>query len=452
MAWRRVVLDEAHVIRSFATLQSKAACGLNSERRWCLTGTPIQNRIGDFFALLVFLRVQPFVNHTLWNRLIMKPIKNGDSKGLIMLQTVLGAVCLRRKKTDKINGKPILPTLPKKKLFVEKVDYLPTEEALYKKLMDDGRNQVERKKAGNNQSFQFVFFLEILLRMRQTCDHAHMVPDSYFEKGGDEPNRVRLQRLLNECSEDCSLCESEGQKTIEAATRATVCCNSLYCERCLENCDTCPGCQAPLRGVLKPGKLEQQTEKKSKKSFKASGKLKFLCDKLREYEKADPTYKIIVFSQWTTFLDLIARTLNNECEDQDIRINHVRLDGSQSHAQRQKSISAFQDDPDVRCFLISLNAGGVGLNLTSGNKVILMDPWWNPATEDQAIDRVHRMGQKRDVEITRLEMRNSLEEKILELQNKKRDMTTTVLAGKFRKKSREQMKEERIEDMMKLLR
>jgi SNF2 family DNA or RNA helicase len=292
--------------------------------------------------------------------------------------------------------------------------------------------------------------LEILLRMRQTCDHALMVPESYFEKGADDSNRARLQHLITEGSEDCSLCESEGQKTIETATRATLCCNSLYCERCVENCDVCPSCQAPLRGLLKPGKQEQAS-KNSKRPFKASGKLRFLCQKLRAWEKEDPTYKVIVFSQWTTFLDLIDRTLDNECEDETIRINHVRLDGSQSHAQRQRSISAFQDDPDVRCFLISLQAGGVGLNLTSGNKVILMDPWWNPATEDQAIDRVHRMGQKRDVEIIRLKMTNSLEQKIMDLQDKKRGMTTTVLSGKFRKKSKEQMKDERVKEMMDLL-
>lgn len=446
--WRRVVLDEAHVIRDKRTLQCKAVCALTAERRWCASGTPIQNKIDDFFALLLFLRVQPFTSFELWVRLVMKPLRNRDPKGLERLQTVLGGVCLRRKKTDKIEGKPILPSLPPKTVNIIELPFEDEERVIYEKLLETGKNRLTQNRSSmqNNNTL----FLEMLLRMRQSCDHALLVPPKYLQgaQGLDEEKRMRT--LLAEGSEECSRCDRKDNDA-KAISR---CCRQFFCEKCIDGVELCPGCQAPWndRTFITAGKDDADVTDVKNRCFRMSGKLKFLVDTLKGYHAVDPTYKAIVFSQWTSFLDLIHRTLSGEASDcRGFKLKCVRLDGTMSHKSRQKSIQSFQENPDIKIFLISLNAGGVGLNLTAANKVILMDPWWNPATEDQAIDRVHRLGQKRQVAISRLVMKDSLEMKIMELQKKKRDMCTAALGGQFRKgKSKQEIKEQRMAELLEL--
>lgn len=112
---------------------------------------------------------------------------------------------------------------------------------------------------------------------------------------------------------------------------------------------------------------------------------------------------------------------------QQAGIRFVRLDGSMPQAQREHSIRTFRTDPGTNVFLVSMKAGGLGLNLTSASHVFLLDPWWNPATEDQAIDRVHRLGQIRPVVVTRFIVKGTIEERILELQQKKKQLAQGVM-------------------------
>jgi len=128
-----------------------------------------------------------------------------------------------------------------------------------------------------------------------------------------------------------------------------------------------------------------------------------------------------VFSQWTSMLDLIQISF---C---DYGVKWVRLDGKMSQIQRTEFISLFENDPTITVFLISIKAGGVGLNLTAASHVFLMDPWWNPATEEQAVDRVHRLGQTKPVKIYRFIISGSVEEKIQKLQNNKRNIADGAL-------------------------
>ena len=148
-----------------------------------------------------------------------------------------------------------------------------------------------------------------------------------------------------------------------------------------------------------------------------SGKVSVWLDRVREIIANGG--KVLVFSQFVKFLQI----LKNGLEGESIRFSY--LDGSTQ--DRGKPVKTFQEDPDCRVFLISLKAGGYGLNLTSANHVILMEPWWNPAVEAQAIDRAHRMGQNRSVTALRLVMRGTVEEKILRLQAKKRGVIEATL-------------------------
>lgn len=176
------------------------------------------------------------------------------------------------------------------------------------------------------------------------------------------------------------------------------------------------------------------------KNYHLSPKLVALLEHLRgELSQGN---KAIIFSQFTSFLDIIESVLDRN------RISWVRLDGNMAAQQRTQSLTAFQNNPDVKVFLISLKAGGVGLNLTAANVVYMMDPWWNPAAEDQAVDRAHRHGQTKDVTVVRFIVKDSVEEGIMELQKRKREMTSTALSSSG--KSREELQEARLNDLISL--
>ena len=135
-------------------------------------------------------------------------------------------------------------------------------------------------------------------------------------------------------------------------------------------------------------------------------------------------HKALVFSQWTSLLDL------TESLVQSASLGYVRLDGSTR--DREGVVRRFQEESDVSLMLISLMAGGTGLNLTAADHIFLLDPWWNPAVEDQAADRAHRIGQERPVMIYRLVAIDTVEERILDLQQRKRELADLALEGSGR--------------------
>lgn len=154
--------------------------------------------------------------------------------------------------------------------------------------------------------------------------------------------------------------------------------------------------------------------------FKTSAKLELFAEIVDEL--IDNGHKALVFSQFVGHLEILQEYLKKE------NIPYQYLDGQTPQAKRQKNIEAFQaGEGDL--FLISLKAGGTGLNLTAADYVIHMDPWWNPAVEDQATDRAHRIGQVKPVTVYRLVAEQTIEEKILQLHARKRDLADSLLAG-----------------------
>jgi SNF2 family DNA or RNA helicase len=151
----------------------------------------------------------------------------------------------------------------------------------------------------------------------------------------------------------------------------------------------------------------------------SSSKTELLLEAL-ETAAADE-HKSLVFSQWTSMLDLLEPKLRER------GYRFVRLDGST--VDRAGVVERFQKDPAVSVFLVSLKAGGVGLNLTAADHVFLFDPWWNPAVEEQAFDRAHRIGQERPVFVYRLVAADTVEERILDLQREKRSLAELAVSG-----------------------
>jgi SNF2 family DNA or RNA helicase len=160
-----------------------------------------------------------------------------------------------------------------------------------------------------------------------------------------------------------------------------------------------------------PGLLDKN------KSSESSSKLDTLLEQLQEVIQEG--HKALVFSQFTSFLSIVRERLNQE------KIGYEYLDGKTQ--DRQKRVNRFQSDKDCPVFLISLKAGGTGLNLTQAGYVFILDPWWNPAVESQAIDRTHRIGQTQKVFAYKMIARGTIEEKILELQKSKRKLAESVV-------------------------
>ena len=151
-----------------------------------------------------------------------------------------------------------------------------------------------------------------------------------------------------------------------------------------------------------------------------SSKVDFLMENLEVL--LEEGHKVLVFSQFTTYLDIIQNKV------QERSYNFARIDGSQTLKKRQSEVDRFQDG-DAQVFLISLKAGGVGLNLTAASYIFLMDPWWNPAVENQAIDRAYRIGQENKLTVYRPIIKDSVEEKVLVLQNSKRELFRDLMAA-----------------------
>jgi len=196
-----------------------------------------------------------------------------------------------------------------------------------------------------------------------------------------------------------------------------------------ENPD-CPQCHIPLSIDLEQPDIEQDEQMVKKSSiinrikmenWTSSSKIEALVHDLHELRSKNMSSKSIIFSQFTTMLQLVEWRLRRA------GITTVMLDGSMTPAQRQASINHFMTDVNVECFLVSLKAGGVALNLTEASKVFIVDPWWNPAAEWQSADRCHRIGQSRPCSITRLCIEDSVESRMVLLQEKKANMINSTI-------------------------
>ncbi|RIA91205.1 SNF2 family helicase [Glomus cerebriforme] len=454
--WLRVVLDEGHIIRTKSTKQSIAAYNLNTERRWILTGTPIMNELNDMYSLVKFLRITPFDELEWWNRVFNRPIKAGDIDAIERLKVLMKTVCLRRTKDMQFNGRPIL-SLPLINSFVHKVKFNAEEKKIYDEMEKDAKERFRKWKESNDIMKNYATILETLLRLRQICDHHKLCAERVKEimeahanvLDINDENIISLVDALKvaiENNEDCCIC-------LEALTAPVVTrCKHVFDRDCIEKVidndkHSCPMCRRP---VQKDQLIESQPEQDEEigniitSGYKPSSKITALLEFLKISNEKDPTTKSVVFSQWTSFLNLI------EIAFKESDIKFVRLDGKMLRNQREKAIADFTYDSEVKVFLISLKCGSLGLNLTAANQCFIMDPWWNPSIEDQAVDRIYRLGQTRPVSIFRFVIENSVEDRVIELQEKKRILVSQAF-GEQRRKDAVKMREARLEELQTLL-
>lgn len=303
--------------------------------------------------------------------------------------------------------------------------------------------------------------------MRQSVDHPYLVVHS--KKNADArrmmgpPQQAAggdARPAISNGSADCDLCHEPPTDRV-----VSTCCGSAYCRACvLEYMATtggmaasanmtCPSCRGAFSidlqaraDVEDDSSLTIGTGRKNGGSssgmpslrelkhvatgsilrridlaeFATSSKIEALTRELVLMRQTSPGSKAIVFSQFVNMLDLIRWRLCSDPYLEDIGLGCRALHGGMNVKARDACLKEFREDNDVRVLLMSLKAGGVALNLTCANYIYLMDPWWNPAAEMQAIDRTHRLGQYRPIRAVRFIAENTVEERILQLQEKKR--------------------------------
>ncbi|CAA7054102.1 unnamed protein product [Microthlaspi erraticum] len=452
--WNRIILDEAHYIKERRSNTARAVFALESTYRWALSGTPLQNRVGELYSLIRFLQIRPYsyyfckdcdckildyvahkscpscphnaVRHFCWwNKNVAKPISTygnldlGKRAMILLKHKVLKDILLRRTKLGRAADLALPPriiSLRRDALDIKEFDYY---ESLYKDSEAEFNTYVQAGTLMNN----YAHIFDLLTRLRQAVDHPYLVV--YSSSRGINANL--LEENKNESSE-CGLCHEPAEE------RVVTSCEHVFCKECLIGVSTssekatCPTCSKPLTvdWTTKAG-TEHQASKTTLKGFRAasiinrikldnfqtSTKIEALREEIRFMVERDGSAKAIVFSQFTSFLDLINYTLG-KCG-----VSCVQLVGSMSMAARDAAINKFKEDPDCKVFLMSLKAGGVALNLTVASHVFMMDPWWNPAVERQAQDRIHRIGQYKPIRVVRFIIENTVEERILKLQEKK---------------------------------
>ncbi|KAJ3192641.1 hypothetical protein HK101_006193 [Irineochytrium annulatum] len=373
ITWFRVVLDEAHIIKDPNTAQAKAACQLSADRRWCLTGTPIQNRLDDLYSLIKFLNLEPFNSKNQWNLYISKPARFAtNSIGVQRLQTLMKCITLRRTKTQKIDGKPIL-TLPERVDNKIMVQLAPAEQALYDRVHARAKAIFHGLQESGTVMRNYVHLLEIILRLRQTSS----------PEAGTGYLRLLASALIIFCLFYAML------ETIGAVISIPTC---PMCAHLLVSGDLL---EIKLDESAQDGDDIEDTKAKPKRSDAATAKA-----------------MIALGSQQSTKVRALKPL-------QDAGFIIARMDGKMNRIDRSNAIDRFKKDPAVTILLISLKAGGVGLNLTTANRVYIMEPYWNPAVEQQAVDRVHRMGQTKVVNTVRFIAKGTIEDNILQLQERK---------------------------------
>ncbi len=320
--WATVVLDEAHNIKNRDTRMSKAAMQLKSAARVLLTGTPLQNNLGEIWNLFEFANPGLLGSSQSFAERFIIPIeRNKDRNCQRLLKRLISPFILRRTKAE------VLDELPEKTEVTLRVELSEAERTLYESLRETASQRLETGEINPIEA------LAELMKLRQAACAAELVNP-----------KLKLE-------------------------------------------------SSKINAFLK------------------------LADTLIE-----GGHRALVFSQFTSYLAILRKELDKK------KIKYLYLDGATPAGQRQKLVDAFQKG-EMPLFLISLKAGGTGLNLTAADYVAILDPWWNPAIESQASDRAYRIGQENPVTIYRLIAENTIEEKIIRLHETKKSLADALLEG-----------------------
>lgn len=476
--FHRIVLDEAHTVRNAKSRTFQACQALRATHRWCLTGTPLQNKPDDIQSLWQFLRVPPLGDAQVFRRAISQPIKEGQDEGLSRLRAMMAHVALRRNKdmvtiqmvSKDVQIRSVVASPDSRHQQIHDTLFRSAKSA-FKVALQDGDERALQQTAS-------VF--EVLTRLRQACCSGSLVPKERLERaeevlaaiessgtqGGQlsaaeglkllEKLKGVLEHAEGEDAQDCAVCFDPLTETAAVALRV---CGHVFCQGCIgkvaQTSGQCPFCRqsfakddmiawsaASQAATITPpdsddekatSLLSQQMDQ-----LGPSPKMEAMLVALKEIK---PDEKVVCFSQFTKFLDEIQPFLASH------GFSFTRIDGKKTAAQRLEALTCFSKEDGPTIMLCSLHAAGTGINLTRANHVFMMDTWFNLSVEQQAMDRVHRIGQTRPVRILRFVTADSVESRMLSLQEAK----AALGKGAFENLSADEKKKARLGDVKKLL-
>lgn len=354
-----IVLDEAQAIKNPDSQSAKSARLINARYRLALTGTPVENHLGDLWSIFEFLNPGMLGSNTRFAQLVRGGLNNGESAPVEIdedtdpnAKTIWG-------------GKAATPRSPEAAMQVAQALRPFILRRTKKQVLDDLPEKTEQTILCEMEPAQRAVYDELLKHYRTTLLGNTQAAAGGSTGGNSSPMMV-LEALLRLRQASCH------------------------------------------PGLIDPAKVGEP-----------SAKLEALVEML--VELIDEGHKALIFSQFTSMLAIVKTRLD------ELGITHEYLDGQTR--DRKKHVERFQNDPDCPVFLISLKAGGLGLNLTAAEYVFILDPWWNPAVEAQAIDRAHRIGQKSHVFAYRMICENTVEQRIAELQEKKKMLADAIIGG-----------------------
>jgi DNA repair protein RAD5 len=465
----RVILDEAHSIKNRQSKTARACYELAATHRWVLTGTPIVNKLEDLFSLVRFLKVEPWSNFSFWRTFITVPFESKDfMRALDVVQTVLEPLVMRRTKDMKTpDGKPLV-ALPPKQIEIVDIELSKAERDVYDYIFTRAKRTFSANVEAGTVMKAFTTIFAQILRLRQSCCHPLLVRNQEVVADEEEAGTAAdaatgladdmdLQSLIERfttTTDDATDSNAFGAHVLgqirdEAVNECPICAEEPMVDQTVTGCwhSACKNCLLEY--------INHQTDRQeiprcfqcreiidSRNLFEvvrhdddpdtamvgqepritlqrlgvgnSSAKIVALIKHLRDLRKENPTVKSVVFSQFTSFLSLIEVALSRA------NMSFLRLDGSMAQKARAAVLNEFKESKKFTVLLISLKAGGVGLNLTSAKRVYMMDPWWSFAVEAQAIDRVHRLGQEDEVKVYRFIVKDSVEERMLRVQDRKK--------------------------------
>ncbi|EAQ88881.1 hypothetical protein CHGG_05500 [Chaetomium globosum CBS 148.51] len=491
----RVILDEGHSIKNRQSKTARACYDIAATHRWVLTGTPIVNKLEDLFSLVKFLKVEPWNNFSFWRTFITVPFESKNyMRALDVVQTVLEPLVMRRTKNMKTPDGKALVALPPKQIEIIDIELSKAERDVYDYIFTKAKRTFLANVEAGTVMKAFTSIFAQVLRLRQSCCHPILVRNREIaaeeEEAGaaadaaaglaDDMDLHSLIERFTATTDDTTDTNAFGAHVLgqirdEAINECPICAEEPMVDQTVTGCwhSACKNClldyikhqsdhhEVPrcfhCREVINSRDLFEVVRYDDDPDVSgvdqgpritlqrlgvgnSSAKIVALINQLRELRRETPTIKSVVFSQFTSFLSLLEPALARA------NMHFVRLDGSMTQKARAAVLEEFKESKKFTILLLSLKAGGVGLNLTSAKRVYMMDPWWSFAIEAQAIDRVHRMGQEDEVKVYRFIVKDSVEQRMLKVQDRKKFLATSL--GMM---SDEDKRMQRIEDMRELL-
>ncbi|KPA85468.1 dNA repair protein-like protein [Leptomonas pyrrhocoris] len=427
--WKRIILDEAHMIRHTRTQRWRAVQELQGLHRWAVTATPLHNSIDDLQNLLHFIGLPrlPILPGTNSEELLNDPILQRS------IARSLQPAFLRRGPVMIRNGvKEVLVQLPPKTEVVMRQSFTVKESHMYNSVLARSKSALASSEDKDGGVFHIF---AMMTRLRQACCHPWI-------------SRGRAVQVSV-----CGICKNEASSAVVTK------CGHVFCHECLllqfrdavdgdevATRTQCPNCSQTITyaSVFKQQTLSSHDRiaQYRRNEFELSTKLRMVLRAIHEMQQKHPDDKMIIFSQFTSFMDVVTVALER------YKIASLRIDGTMTLSARNAVIRQLQNDKSVKIVLASKTSTGVGLNLTAANHVVVVDPWWNPAIEEQAVHRCYRIGQKKPVYVTRFIISDTIEQYCYEICQRKKEFGDAVLRAATAGDSGAKMAASRLHELM----